>query len=141
MPSRAAKKKRPLGDAPPEIRTVLVVEDEPDVLGVIDLSLRLLGKLDVVAVADFAAALEAIGRRRPDVILLDRMLPDLDGLEGCRRLKAAPESSTIPVIFLSARSDPKDVKAGMKAGADGYLTKPFDPVVLAERIKAICKGS
>ena len=118
-----------------------MVEDEPDVLGVIDLSLRLLGKLEVIAVADFAAALEAIGRRRPDVILLDRMLPDLDGLEGCRRLKAAPESNTIPVIFLSARSDPKDVKAGMKAGADGYLTKPFDPVVLAERIKAICKGS
>ena len=141
MASRAPRKRRPLGDPPKEVQTVLVVEDEPDVLGVIDLSLRLLGKLDVVAVADFAAALEAIGRRRPDVILLDRMLPDLDGLEGCRRLKAAPESSTIPVIFLSARSDPKDVKAGMKAGAAGYLTKPFDPVVLAERIKAICKGS
>jgi len=141
MASRAARKRRPQGSLPLEIRTVLVVEDEPDVLGVIDLSLRLLGKLDVVAVADFAAALDAIGRRRPDVILLDRMLPDLDGLEGCRRLKAAPESATIPIVFLSARSDPADVKAGLAAGADGYLTKPFDPVVLAERIKAICKGS
>jgi DNA-binding response OmpR family regulator len=118
-----------------------VVEDERDILGVIDLSLRLLGKLDVVAVDSFAAALEAIARRRPDVILLDRMLPDLDGLEVCRRLKAAPASSDIPIVFLSARSDPADVKAGMDAGADGYLTKPFDPVVLAQRIKAICKGS
>jgi len=117
----------------------LVVEDERDVLGVIDLSLRLLGKLDVVAVDSFAAALEAIERRRPDVILLDRMLPDLDGLEVCRRLKAAPNSSGIPIVFLSARSDPADVKAGMDAGADGYLTKPFDPVVLAQRIKAICE--
>ncbi|HEY7980717.1 MAG TPA: response regulator [Candidatus Eremiobacteraceae bacterium] len=117
----------------------MVVEDEPDVLGVIDLSLRLLGKLDVVAVANFAEALEAIGRRRPDVILLDRMLPDLDGLEGCRRLKADPDSSTIPIVFLSARSDPADVKAGLAAGADGYLTKPFDPVVLSQHITAILK--
>lgn len=108
-------------------------------LGVIDLSLRLLGKLDVVAVATFAEALDSIGRRRPDVILLDRMLPDLDGLEGCRRLKADPASSDIPIVFLSARSDPADVRAGMAAGADGYLTKPFDPVVLSHRITAIIK--
>jgi DNA-binding response OmpR family regulator len=129
------------GAAQLEVRTVLVVEDERDILGVIDLSLRLLGKLDVVAVDSYAAALEAIDRSPPDVILLDRMLPDLDGLEVCRRLKAAPASSGIPIVFLSARSDPADVKAGMDAGADGYLTKPFDPVVLAQRIRDICKGS
>jgi DNA-binding response OmpR family regulator len=67
------------------------------------------------------------------------MLPDIDGLEGCRRLKADPGSSAIPIVFLSARSDPPDVKAGMDAGADGYLTKPFDPVVLSQRITAILK--
>jgi len=118
-----------------------VVEDEHDVQGVIDLSLRLLGKFDVVAVDSFAAALEAIGRRKPHLILLDRMLPDMDGLDVCRRLKSTPESADIPIVFLSARSDPADVKAGIDAGAAAYLTKPFDPVSLAQRIKAIFTGA
>jgi DNA-binding response OmpR family regulator len=107
------------------------------VQGVIDLSLRLLGKFDVTSVADFAAATAAIELRRPDLILLDRMLPDKDGLEVCRLFKNGADTKEIPIVFLSARSDPADIRAGMEAGASGYITKPFDPVVLADRIKAI----
>ncbi len=124
-----------------DIHTILVVEDEPDVQGVIDLSLRLLGKFDVTSVADYAAAVDAIGLRRPDLILLDRMLPDKDGLDVCRLFKDSPATKDIPIVFLSARSDASDVRAGMDAGAAGYLTKPFDPVVLADRIRAIVRES
>jgi len=107
------------------------------VQGVIDLSLRLLGKFDVTSVTDFAGATDAIERRRPDLILLDRMLPDKDGLDVCRHFKSGAKTKDIPIVFLSARSDPADIRAGMDAGATGYITKPFDPVVLADRIKAI----
>ncbi len=105
--------------------------------GVIDLSLRLLGKFGVTSVTDFAGATEAIERQRPDLILLDRMLPDKDGLDVCRLLKSGADTKEIPIVFLSARSDPADIRAGMDAGASGYITKPFDPVALADRIKAI----
>jgi len=117
--------------------TILVVEDERDVQGVIELSLRLIGKFEVTSVADFASAAGAIERQAPDLILLDRMLPDKDGLDVCRMLKSAPATKEIPIVFLSARSDPSDVRAGLDAGAAGYITKPFDPVVLADHIKAI----
>jgi DNA-binding response OmpR family regulator len=107
------------------------------VQGVIDLSLRLLGKFDVTSVTDFAGATDAIERRRPDLILLDRMLPDKDGLDVCRHFKNDASTKEIPIVFLSARSDPADIRAGMDAGASGYITKPFDPVALADRIRAI----
>ena len=105
--------------------------------GVIDLSLRLIGKFDVTSVTDFAAAAAAIEQRRPDLILLDRMLPDKDCLDVCRLLKNDANTKDIPVVFLSALSEAADVRAGMEAGAAGYITKPFDPVVLADRIRAI----
>ena len=105
--------------------------------GVIDLSLRLIGKFDVTSVTDFAGAADAIEMRCPDLILLDRMLPDKDGLDVCRHFKSSDKTKQIPIVFLSARSDPADIRAGMDAGASGYITKPFDPVVLADRIKAI----
>ena len=121
----------------PGARTVLVVEDEADIARIIGLALKLIGRCHVETchrVADVAAAVE---RRRPDLILLDRLLSGTDGLEVCKNLKASPKTADIPVIFLSAKCTDADCAEGMAAGAAGYLAKPFDPMELADRVKSI----
>jgi len=115
----------------------LVVEDEADIARVIGLALKLIGRWDVVtcsAAADIEASVHA---RRPDLILLDRLLSGTDGIDVCKRLKASPGTREIPVIFLSAKCTDADRDEGIAAGASGYLGKPFDPIDLADQIKAI----
>ena len=82
---------------------------------------------------DGASALETFPRLHPDLVLLDLMLPGMDGIEVCRRLR---RDSDVPIIMLTARSDTADVVEGLEAGADDYLTKPFEPDELVARIKA-----
>jgi CheY-like chemotaxis protein len=72
---------------------------------------------------------------RPDVILLDWMMPELDGPETCRRLKANPETAAIPVIFLTAKSQEAEIQRGLSLGAAGYVTKPFDALTLGQHVK------
>lgn len=120
-----------------DVRTVLVVEDEADIARIIGLALKLIGHWEVVT-CDAADGVEAaIAQRRPDVIMLDRMLAGTDGLDVCRRLKASPDTADIPVIFLSAKCTDRDRDEGLAAGAAGYLDKPFDPVALADRVRGI----
>ena len=120
-----------------DVRTVLVVEDEPDIARIIGLALKLIGRWEV-ATCDGADGVDAaIAARRPDVIMLDRMLAGADGLDVCKRLKTSPETSDIPVIFLSAKCTERDRSDGLAAGAAGYLDKPFDPVELADRVRGI----
>src|SRR6185503_222280 len=90
----------------------------------------------VTAVAEGLAGLEAFRADRPDIALLDVMVPGLDGVSLCRRIR---DDSTVPVIMLSARADSIDVVLGLEAGADDYVTKPFDGAVLVARIRAVLR--
>ncbi|HSA03856.1 MAG TPA: response regulator, partial [Candidatus Paceibacterota bacterium] len=91
--------------------------------------------LQISEAAHGAAALELIAQQRPDLILLDVMMPDLDGFEVCRRLKKDLVSAAIPVIFLTARTETDDIVAGFNAGGVDYVTKPFRPAELRARVR------
>jgi CheY-like chemotaxis protein len=115
-------------------RTVLLVDDDPLILEVLSTILDL-EEFDVVTASDGGKALASVERSRPDVVVCDVMMPEIDGLEVCRRLKAAPETADLPVILLTARDRPEDHRAGEEAGCDAYLTKPFSPLQLIDIIR------
>ncbi|GAB3658719.1 two-component system response regulator CseB [Streptomyces sparsus] len=114
---------------------VLFVEDDDVIREALQLTLERDG-FRVTAVADGLAGLESFRADRPDVALLDVMVPGLDGVSLCRRIR---DESTVPVIMLSARADSIDVVLGLEAGADDYVTKPFDGAVLVARIRAVLR--
>lgn len=119
---------------------VLVVDDEPDILELISYNLGREG-FTVHAVESGERALEAAAKVKPHAIVLDRMLPGLDGVAVCRRLKRNEQTSGIPVIMLTAKTEDTDVVDGLNAGADDYVTKPFSPKVLTARLKAVLRRS
>lgn len=115
-------------------RRILVVDDEPSIAALLEYNLQLAG-YDVRCVSDGEAVFDALGPFRPDLIVLDRMLPRMDGMEVCRRLRR--EKNEVPVIMLTALHDVSDRIAGLAGGADDYMTKPFSPQELIARIGAI----
>jgi DNA-binding response OmpR family regulator len=115
-------------------RTILVVEDEDYLRGLIRLALERAG-YRVDDVADGEAALEAVARQRPDLILLDVDLPGIDGFAVCQRLKADPSTAGICILMLTAMAEDADRQRGLQVGADGYVAKPFGPFALLARIK------
>jgi DNA-binding response OmpR family regulator len=115
--------------------TVLVVDDEPNIADLIDLYLTRDG-FRVVKAGSGEDGLRAVAEHRPRLVVLDVGLPDVDGLEVCRRLR---QSSTIPVIFLTARDGEVDRVLGLELGADDYVTKPFSPAELVARVKAVLR--
>ena len=118
--------------------TVLVVDDEQHINELIDFNLRKEG-FTVVTVQSGESALNAALEHKPVLIVLDLMLPGIDGLTVCRKLKADPETASTPIVMLTARSDDADVVTGLELGADDYLTKPFSPRVLVARIRAVLR--
>jgi DNA-binding response OmpR family regulator len=114
---------------------VLVVEDDPTIAEVVVRYLTREG-LDVAAVADGRDALDAAAARWPDLVVLDLMLPGLDGLEVCRRLRSR---APVPVIMLTARGDEEDRVLGLDLGADDYVVKPFSPRELTARVRAVLR--
>ncbi|WP_329038487.1 response regulator transcription factor [Streptomyces sp. NBC_00178] len=114
---------------------VLFVEDDDVIREATQLALERVG-FAVTAVPDGLLGLEAFRADRPDIALLDVMVPGLDGVSLCRRIR---DESTVPVIMLSARADAIDVVLGLEAGADDYVTKPFDGAVLVARIRAVLR--
>jgi CheY-like chemotaxis protein len=120
-----------------EIRKVLLAEDEEDIRKVAQISLQFRGGWEVALAADGEDCLAQAARDRPDLILLDCMMPKLDGYETCRRLKQDPALREIPVIFLTAKSQESEVRKGLALGAIGYLIKPFNPMSLAAEIREI----
>lgn len=114
---------------------VLLVEDDAGVAELLALALTSLGH-KVSTAEDGLAGLAAVAGNRFDVMLLDVMMPGIDGFETARRLRA---SSLLPIIMLTARSDPFDIVAGLECGADDYVTKPAEPRVLDARIKAVLR--
>lgn len=117
-------------------KRILVVEDDPSIRRVIVLALKSGGYTDVTETADGDAALEAAFRTRMDLVLLDLMLPGLDGISVCRRLRTNPETAEVAIVMLTARGAECDIVSGLDAGADDYVTKPFSKEVLLARIRA-----
>ena len=117
---------------------VLLVEDDAR-LGAMVAEYLGQHELEVTVVPDGERGLGALRRGRFDVVLLDVMLPGVDGLEVCRRIRAAPEWSTLPIIMLTARGEDVDKIVGLELGADDYLAKPFNPRELLARIRAVLR--
>lgn len=117
---------------------ILIVEDEEDVIELVRYNLQKDGYLTESAVTGREAVKKAKSGV-PDLVLLDLMLPELDGLEVCRTLKADPETAAIPVIMLTAKGTEADIVTGLEMGADDYITKPFSPRVLLARVKAVIR--
>jgi len=113
---------------------VLIVEDEPDIGELIRFHVDREGYCSRI-VASGRRALDEIRRRPPDLLVLDLMLPDLDGLEVCRRLKWDEATRAVPIVIVSAKGEEADIVSGLELGADDYVTKPFSPRVLMARIR------
>lgn len=119
---------------------ILLIEDDPDIQHLVDYNLSREG-FEVHAVSDGNLGLDAARRLRPDLILLDIMLPGLAGNEVCKKLKTDRNTQDVPVIFLTAKTDEIDKMIGFELGADDYVTKPFSPRELAARVKAVLRRS
>ncbi len=119
-------------------QAVLLVEDDAR-LGAMVAEYLGLHDLDVTVAPDGERGLAALRRGRFDVVLLDVMLPGIDGLEVCRRIRASPEWAALPVLMLTARGDDVDKIVGLELGADDYLAKPFNPRELLARIRAVLR--
>ncbi len=119
------------------IKKILCIEDDPDIQTMIKMSLKFKGEYEVILAGDGFSGIEMAEKEIPDVILLDVMMPELDGYETCKRLKANPLTKDIPVIFLTARVQEKEIKKGLEMGAIGYLTKPFDPMTIKDELEAV----
>jgi two-component system, OmpR family, alkaline phosphatase synthesis response regulator PhoP len=117
---------------------ILVVDDEADILELVRYNLQKDG-YQVVCAESGEDALDAVSEHRPDLIVLDLMLPGLGGLDVCRKLKSNPDTRDIPVIMLTAKGEDADVVAGLELGSDDYVTKPFSPRVLLARIRAVLR--
>lgn len=115
--------------------TVLIVDDDPDIRDVAAMKLALAG-LDVRAECDGERGLAAALEMRPDLVLLDWMMPNMTGLDVCRELRAAPETAGTTIILLTARAQESDIERGFSAGADDYIVKPFSPRELVTRVTA-----
>ncbi len=118
-------------------KTILVVEDEASLASTLSYNLRKNG-YNVVSAEDGVAGLQAARRDRPDAVVLDLMLPKMDGLEVCRRLRA---DSDVPILMLTAKSEELDKIVGLEMGADDYLTKPFSMRELMARVRALLRRS
>ena len=114
-------------------RRVLVADDEPAMRVLVRVNLEVEG-VEVVEARDGPEAIDLAARERPDLLLLDVMMPVLDGWEVARRLADAPETRDIPIVFMTALAGPDDRRRGFEAGGVGYIVKPFDPILLGEKV-------
>ncbi len=115
---------------------ILVADDDVDIRELVEFKLSSMGH-DIVAVGDGAAALEACRAHKPDLAVLDVMMPGVSGLDAMREIRADSTLATLPVILLTARAQESDVETGFDSGADDYITKPFSPRELASRVDAL----
>lgn len=115
--------------------TILVVDDEEDILNLVEYNLTR-ENYKVHCVETGEEALEAARSLHPDLMLLDLMLPGVDGLEVCKKLKYNPDTAKIPIIMLTAKGEETDIITGLEVGADDYISKPFSPKILLARVRA-----
>jgi two-component system alkaline phosphatase synthesis response regulator PhoP len=121
-------------------RTILVIDDEPELVKLLDYNLTKAGYL-VLTAKDGESGLATARKHSPDAIILDVMMPGLDGWEVCKRLRQDPATSALPVIMLTAKADEGDRVLGLELGADDYVTKPFGVRELLARVKALLRRS
>jgi len=119
-------------------KNILVVEDEEDILELVSYNLMREG-YGVVGVHTGEEGLEVLEREKPDLVVLDLMLPGIDGLEVCRQVKADKRFQFLPILMLTAKSEESDIVSGLELGADDYVTKPFSPKVFLARVRAILR--
>lgn len=119
------------------LKRVLLAEDDRDIQVVASMALKMGGVEEVFVANDGQECLSLVQKSRPDLILLDVMMPRLDGYATCELLKRDPKANQIPVIFLTAKAQNADIQKGLAVGGIGYLTKPFDPTTLCQRIMSI----
>ncbi|MEO0085940.1 MAG: response regulator transcription factor [candidate division WOR-3 bacterium] len=124
--------------SPVEAPLIAVVDDEPDILALVSLHLKRAG-FRVKEFGEATSFLAFAGRQVPDLIVLDLMLPDMDGADVCRQLKETERLAQVPVIMLTARADEADRVLGLELGADDYVTKPFSPRELVARVRAVLR--
>ena len=117
---------------------ILIVEDEQDILELINYNLKKEG-FDTKAVSSGEDGLTQAVNYKPDLVILDLMLPGVDGLEVCRKLKSSQDTLNIPVIMVTARGEEADIVSGLEIGADDYVTKPFSPKILIARVKGVLR--
>jgi two-component system alkaline phosphatase synthesis response regulator PhoP len=118
--------------------TILAVDDEEDILELVKYNLTREG-YKVLCASNGEDAIDVTKRKLPDIIILDLMLPGIDGLEVCKRLKKDSKTEHIPIIMLTAKTEEADVVSGLEVGADDYITKPFSPKVLTARVRTILR--
>ncbi len=124
--------------APHANKKVLIVEDEKDIQQLVKLYLEKEGFRTFIA-GTGGEALRQVKAHKPDLLVLDLMLPELDGIEVCKRLRSQPETASLPIIMLTARAEESDTVVGLELGADDYVTKPFSPKSLVARVKALLR--
>lgn len=117
-------------------KTILIIDDEEPIRELLKLTLQSAGFDSILEASNGEDGLALATRYMPDLILLDLMLPGMDGLSVCRRLKSSPDTRMIPIIVLTAKSDESDIVVGLEMGANDYITKPFSRKVLTARIRA-----
>lgn len=122
----------------PSPKKILIVEDENDILQLVKLYLEKEGFRTVTAMTG-PEALKQVKAEKPDLIVLDLMLPELDGLEVCKRVRGHPDTAMLPIIMLTAKAEESDTIVGLELGADDYVTKPFSPKTLVARVKALVR--
>lgn len=118
------------------VATVLVVDDDPVIQRLLRVNFEMEG-YDVIVASDGVDGLERARAERPDIVVLDIMMPRMSGLDVAKALKGDPETASIPVLLLSAKAQEADLRAGDESGADAYLTKPFDPLQLLQRVEQL----
>jgi len=123
-----------------QLKTILYVEDDPDILTIAKVALEKVGDFDVQACSSGVEALAILEAYRPDLIILDVMMPDMDGPETLRRIRKIPELVNTPVIFLTAKVQRTEVVRYKEMGAVEVIPKPFDPMTLAQTISEIWSG-
>ena len=118
------------------MKKVVVIDDEPFILMMVEDKLKRAG-LDVVSSRESVNAFELVKREVPDLVILDWMMPEISGIEVCRRIKGDPELVHIPIFMLTAKGQEEDEKLGLKAGVSKYITKPFSPKLLLDEVLGI----
>ncbi len=122
-----------------EPKRIAYVEDEPDIRELAELALKAVGGFEVDVYASGADALERLSASPPDIVLLDVMMPEMDGIELFKRLADLGATASVPVIFMTAKSRPDEIRRLKELGAVGVITKPYDPMTLADEIRAIVR--
>jgi DNA-binding response OmpR family regulator len=121
-----------------QLRTILLVDDEPDIRKIGAMSLQAVGKWRVIQASSSEEAITLAATENPDLVILDVMMPGLDGPATLQRLRARDETRSIPVIFMTAKMQRHEVEEYIRIGALGVIGKPFDPMQLPTEIRAIC---